>query len=58
MGILDQMKETFRLLTQAKEDLQEWLDAIEGDMSFNADAIEETKSLILEIETFLHEVGA
>lgn len=57
MGIVDQLKEILRLLKAAKDDLQEWIESIEGDMSFNADAIEDTKSLIGEIESTLHEVG-
>lgn len=47
-----------RLLEAAKDDLHEWMVSIAGDMSFNADAIEETDSLIAEIESLLLEVGA
>lgn len=57
MGIVDQLIELLRLVVAAKDDLQEWMDAIDEDMSFDANAIEDTKSLIGEIESTLHEVG-
>ncbi|MBE7896099.1 MULTISPECIES: hypothetical protein [Paenibacillus] len=57
MEIIDQQKNLLRLLKLAKEDLEEWMDSIAGDMSFNADAIEETNSLVAEIESVLSNIG-
>ncbi|MGG1652236.1 hypothetical protein ABHN03_03810 [Paenibacillus sp. NRS-1775] len=61
MGIIDQMKEILRLLEATQDDLQAWVGLAEDeDSNFNLsdNAIEETRSLIGEIQTVLHDVGA
>ncbi|QNR65350.1 hypothetical protein IAQ67_15755 [Paenibacillus peoriae] len=58
MGIISQMKDILRLLDAAQDDLQAWVCLAEDeDSNFNLsdDAIEETRSLIGEIQTLLHE---
>ncbi|WP_029517901.1 hypothetical protein [Paenibacillus polymyxa] len=61
MGIVDQMQNILKLLEVAQDDLQAWVGLTEEeDLIFNIgeEGVEETKSLIAEIHTALHEVGA
>ncbi|WP_160327356.1 hypothetical protein [Paenibacillus naphthalenovorans] len=53
MSLLEQIQEILRLLEAAKDDLEAWVDTVE-ELGIDTD---ETKNLISEIRSTLHEVG-
>lgn len=53
VSLLEQIQEILRLLEAAKDDLEAWVDTVE-ELGIDTD---ETKNLISEIRSTLHEVG-
>ncbi|ASA22565.1 hypothetical protein [Paenibacillus donghaensis] len=59
MRLIDQIEDVVRLLNNAKNDLEEWIDVMEEDGWTRYDnSMKETRDLIGEIESVLHNIGA
>lgn len=55
MGLIEQMSDILRLLQEAKDDIEAWVDYVEEE-ELGADTYE-SKKLVSEISSALHDAG-